>query len=177
MPPSDFAGYRKYCVITENVVNNLRMSLPPLQPYNSNTASDVYRRTLVVAHATVAAASIKMHTIFSTAGNTNSFRRRKDHALWILDNLCDTSMPGSHHVPPIAGLLLNVACQVVIDEIRSLVIMREVNSFPGYHQAGANSNRPTDEELALRACLSSSMSTMSMLAADSALMSEFFALL
>jgi len=125
-PTFQHAEYRNYtvaCTSVHNLINTLRSELP--QPSQLDVSESV-SRTILLTHALIDAAMIKLHTPFAYSAETSKqicIRSAQSIISFGQDNLHEISA-----LNPVIGYLWMTACQVLVDEISRL---RHSRSFYG----------------------------------------------
>ncbi|KAJ3862795.1 hypothetical protein EV359DRAFT_44423 [Lentinula novae-zelandiae] len=165
-----YAAFVNECLIIESLITRFHSSLPSLPvdksflDYSSTPPSPSNSRSsLGVTHVLVSCAYMQMQKIFSSCGVHDALGRSIGTAKEIIRMLGDVNQVGLPHLNPIVGTLCVMACSVFGDELARTEMLGDWNLD---NPSQINSN-------VLRQGLEVGMTTMSILAMDSPLMSEF----
>ncbi|KAF8823471.1 hypothetical protein HHX47_DHR10000099 [Lentinula edodes] len=165
-----YAAFVNECLVIESLLTRFHPSLPSLHVDNSfldysttPPSPSNSRSSLVVTHVLVSCAYMQMQKIFSSCGVHDALERSIGTAKEIIRILGDLNQVGLPHLNPILGTLCVMACSVFGDELARTEMLGDWNLD---NQSQINSN-------VLRQGLEVGMTTMSILAMDSPLMSEF----
>ncbi|TFK39826.1 hypothetical protein BDQ12DRAFT_603499 [Crucibulum laeve] len=157
MPQREFQAFAAAFQSINRLIDGFRIHLPPISQFES---SDPVIRTVVLTHALVDAATIKLHSIFAYADSAS-----KQNCLAAARNMLNfegRNLQELGYMNPIMGSLWMTACHVFIDEISRVRLLQDSwQPSSGVHNAG-------EEEL--MESLRSGLTALSYFSEDSALM-------
>jgi hypothetical protein len=120
---TEYRNYTAACTSVHNLINTLRSQLPQQTQLDM---SDPESRTILLTHALIDAAMIKLHTPFAYSAETS-----KQICIRSAQSIISFGQANLHEIGalnPVVGYLWMTACQVLIDEISRL---RHSRSFYG----------------------------------------------
>ncbi|KAJ4474290.1 hypothetical protein J3R30DRAFT_3707084 [Lentinula aciculospora] len=170
-----YVAFINECLLLENLIIQFHSSLPSLEienfldysitpplPSNSKTS-------LVVTHVLISCACMQIQRIFSFCGVSGALERCINTAQEIIRTLGDENHLGLPHLNPIVGTLCAMACSI-FGEVLSRTEMHGDWNIDNAGTISGNSDQI--DAVVLRHGLEAGMTTMSVLAMDSPLMSE-----
>jgi hypothetical protein len=132
------------------------------------------QRIIAISLTITHAASLKVHTVLSIVGQQESKAQCREAAQSILNIVGNVSLPDYHSLHPVSGTLCMLACQTLMEDLVAVKRMAAEQGHGGWTGSDEEQNR--DEETALRTIITGGITTMSILAMESPLMSEFLLL-
>jgi hypothetical protein len=170
MPQDEYMIFLSSCHTMARLVADLIATLfvRRLAPTDqSSPRQRIIAISLTISHA----ASLKVHTVLSIVGQQESKAQCREAAQSILNIVGNVSLPDYHSLHPVSGTLCMLACQTLMEDLVAVKRVTAEQDHGGWTGSDEEQNR--DAETTLRTIITGGIATMSILAMESPLMSEF----